>query len=129
MAQRLQSGRDFCFGAFHGDRLANYSWYALEAIEPEHGFGARLSFPRDTVYLYKAYTAPAYRGRKIHGAALRQAMQVFQPRGIRHLIAIVEFANWASLRSHEKLGCRRAGKMLRIGRKTMRWGCRSLLPC
>ena len=122
MTERLQSGRDFCFGAFHGGRLANYSWYALETIEPEHGFGAGLTFPLDTVYLYKAYTLPDYRGQQIHGAALQQAMQFFRQCGITQLIAIVEFANWASLRSHKKLGCQPAGRLLRIGRKSMRWG-------
>ncbi|MGO9112408.1 MAG: N-acetyltransferase family protein [Thermoguttaceae bacterium] len=132
MAERLQSGRDLCFAAFHGDRLVNYSWYALGAIEPEHGFGAGLTFPFDTVYLYKAYTVPAYRGRQIHGSALQQAVQFFQQCGIKQLIAIVEFANWASLRSHEKLGCRPAGRLLRIGQKSWGWGCGSLLqgqPC
>jgi len=127
LAERLQSGRDFCFGTFHGDHLANYSWYALEAIEPEHGFGTGLTFALNTVYLYNAYTAAAYRGRQIHGAALQQAMHFFRQRGITQLVAIVEFANWASLRSHEKLGCRPAGRLLRIGRKSMSWGCGTLL--
>lgn len=127
LAERLQSGRDFCFAAFHGHHLANYSWYALESIGPEHGFGACLIFPRDTVYLYKAYTVPAFRGRQIHGTALRQAVAFFRQRGITQLIAIVEFANWASLRSHENLGCRPAGCLLRIGRRLLGWGCGSLL--
>jgi GNAT superfamily N-acetyltransferase len=127
MAERLKSGRDFCFGAFHGNRLASYSWYALDSIEPEHAFGAGLTFPLDTVYLYKAYTLPACRGQQIHGAALQQAARFFQRHGITQLIAIVEFANWASLRSHQKLGCRPAGRLLRIGRKSVGWGCGSLL--
>ena len=120
MAQRLQSGRDYCFAVFHGDRLANYSWYALESIGREHSFGAGLTFPADTVYLYKAYTVPAYRGQQIHGAAIQRALQAFQQRGVRHLIAIVEFANWASWRSHAKLGCRPDGHLLRLGQRS--WG-------
>jgi RimJ/RimL family protein N-acetyltransferase len=127
MAQRLQSGRDFCFAAIHDGRLANYSWYALDSVEPEHGFGAGLTFPRDTVYMYKAYTLPALRGRQIHGAALQRAMEFFQHRGIRQLIAIVEFANRPSLRSYEKLGCQPAGRLLRIGRRSWGWGCGALL--
>ncbi len=123
MAERLRSGRDFCYGAFHGNRLASYSWYALDSIEPEHGFGAGLTFPLDTVYLYKAYTLPAYRGRQVHGAALQRAARFFQQHGITQLIAIVEFGNWASLRSHEKLGCRPVGRLLRVGRRSLGWGC------
>src|SRR5271165_6273959 len=94
MAERLNSGRDLCFGAFHGERLVNYSWYALESIEPEHGFGAGLALPLDAVYLYKAYTVPAYRGKQIHGAVLQRAAQFFRECGITQLVAIVEFANW-----------------------------------
>jgi hypothetical protein len=127
MADRLQSGRDFCFAAFFGNRLANYSWYALEAIGPEDSFGAGLILPRDTVYMYKAYTVPAYRGQQIHGAVLLKAAQYFQQLGITQLIAIVEFANGPSLRSHLRLGCRPAGRLLRIGRKSWGWRCGSLL--
>ena len=126
MAERLQSGRDYCFGAFHAERLVNYSWYALESIEPEHGFISGFTFPQDTVFLYKAYTLPAYRGQQIHGATLRQAVQFFQQRGITQLIGIVEFANWASLRSHENLGCRPAGRSLRVAGSTLGRGCGSL---
>ena len=126
MAKRLPSGRDFCFAAFDGQRLANYAWYALEAIEPEHSFVAGLRLPRDTVYMYKAYTVPAYRGRQIHGAALSRAAGHFRQRGVAQMIAIVEFANWASLRSHAKLGFRPAGRLLCIGRKLIGWGCGEL---
>ena len=69
MAARLQSGRDTCFAAFHRGRLVNYAWYAVECIEPEHRFSAGLKLPGDTVYLYKAFTLPEYRGRRLHGAA------------------------------------------------------------
>jgi GNAT superfamily N-acetyltransferase len=127
IAQRLQSGRDFCFAAYHGDRLANYSWFALDAIEPEHSFGAGLKLPPDTVYLYKAYTMPDYRGRQIHGAALSRAAEHFRQRGLTQMIAIVDFANWASLRSHTKLGFRPAGRLFWIGRRSIGWGCGALL--
>ncbi len=129
MAQRLLSGRGFCFGAFHDGRLASYSWYALDSIEPEHSFGAGLVIPSDSIYLYKAYTLPAYRGQEIHGAAVHRAARLFEERGIRQMIAIVEYANWASLRSHEKLGFRPNRLMLRIGRRSMSWGCGRLLAC
>ena len=127
IAARLLSGRDFCFAAFHGDRLANYSWFALDAIEPEHSFGAGLTLPPDTVYLYKAYTVPDYRGRQIHGAALSRAAEHFRQRGAARMIAIVDYANWASLRSHAKLGFRRAGRLFWIGRRSIGWGCSELL--
>ena len=41
--------------------------------------------------------------------------------GIRRLIAIVEYGNWASLRSHERMGCHRAGRFCLIGRRPIFW--------
>jgi GNAT superfamily N-acetyltransferase len=123
---RLESGRDFCFAAFHGTRLANYSWYAIETIEPEHSFGAGLKLPRDTVYLYKAFTVPDYRGKQIHGAALARAAEHFRRRGATQMIAIVDFANRASMRSHMKLGFRPAGRLFWLGRRSIAWGCGEL---
>ena len=127
IAERLRSGRDFCFAAFHGDRLANYSWFALDTIEPEHSFGAGLKLPADTVYLYKAYTVPDFRGRQIHGAALLRAVEYFCQRGCAQMIAIVDFANRASLRSHAKLGFHLAGRLFCIGRRSIGWRCDKLL--
>jgi GNAT superfamily N-acetyltransferase len=127
LAARLASGRDLCFAAFHGERLANYSWFAVESVEPEHSFGADLHLPPDTVYLYKAYTVPSYRGQRIHGAALYRAAEFFRRCGHAQMIGIVEFANWASLRSHARLGFRPVGRLLTIGGKSIGWGCRPLL--
>ncbi len=116
LAARLENGRNYCLAAFDGARLANYSWYALESIEAEHSLGIGLALPTGTVYLYKAYTHPDFRGRSVYHAALQHAAQFFAQRGISRLIALVEFGNWASVRSHEKLGCRHAGKTLKFGR-------------
>jgi hypothetical protein len=126
-AQRSESGRDFCFAAFHGSRLASYSWYAIETIEPEHSFGAGLKLPRDAVYLYKALTVPDYRGKQIHGAALSRAAEHFLQRGAAQMVAIVDFANRASMRSHIKLGFLPAGRLFWIGSRSIGWGCGDLL--
>jgi L-amino acid N-acyltransferase YncA len=127
MAARLQSGRDSCFAAWHGDRLASFAWYAVQSVEPEHSFGAGLRLPRDTVYQYKAITVPEYRGRQLHGAALSRAAAHFRQRGMSQMIAIVEFGNQASLRSHAKLGFRPAGSLLTFARRSIGWGCGTLL--
>jgi hypothetical protein len=127
IAARLKSGRDFCFAAFHGDRLANYAWYAVENIEPEHSFGASFSLPRDTVYMYKAFTVPEFRGKQIHGAALSRAAEHFRQCDATRMIAIVDFANVSSLRSHAKLGFHPAGRLFLLGGKSIGWGCGQLL--
>ena len=121
MASRLERGRNYCHAIVDGSRLANYSWYALESIEPEHSLGIGLSFPPDTVYLYKARTHPDYRGQRIHHVAIASAVPFFCRKGISQLIAVIEYANWASLRSHARVGCRRVGRIFRLGRPPLRF--------
>ncbi len=123
MAGRLDFGRNFCFAALDRGRLANYSWYALGHIEPEHSSDAGLTLPEDTVFMYKAFTLPAYRGQRLHQATIHRAVQIFARMGIRRLVALVEYGNWASLRSHLGMGCRRAGRFCLIGRRPILWRC------
>ncbi|MHB1033403.1 MAG: GNAT family N-acetyltransferase [Pirellulales bacterium] len=117
MAGRLEFEWNFCFAAFNRGRLVNYSWYALHHVEPEHSFGASLTLPDDTIYMHKAFTLPAYRGRRLHQATVHRATQIFARMGIRRLVALIEYANWASVRSHERLGCQRIGRFWRLGHK------------
>ena len=43
LAERLESGQDYCFAAIDGEKLAAYGWYALDCIEAEHNFGIPMS--------------------------------------------------------------------------------------
>ncbi len=123
MAERLNRGRNFCFGAFDAGRLVNYSWYAFGTIEREHSFGAGLTLPDDTVYMHKAFTLPAYRGRRLHQATVHRAGQIFARIGVRRLVAIIEYGNRASVRSHWRLGCRRVGRFWLVGQRLISWRC------
>jgi hypothetical protein len=121
MAARLASGRNYCHAMVDGSRLVNYSWYALDAIEPEHSLGIGLSFPAGTAYLYKAFTHPDDRGQRLHHAGVACAAALLGRQGITQLIAVIEYANWASLRSHAGLGFRRVGKILGLGRPPLKF--------
>lgn len=123
LATRLASGRDFCFGALDHGRLANYSWYSLGAVDPEHSLGAGFVLPADAIYMYKAFTRPEYRGRRLHEASIHRAAAHFAQQGIRRLIAIIEYGEWASLKSHTRMGCRRIGWFAMIGRQVVLWRC------
>lgn len=115
MADELQPMSNFCFAAFDHCRLACYSWYALGQVRPEHCLGARLKLPDDTVYMYKAFTTPEYRGQRLHEATLHRATLALAARGIRRLVAIVEYAEWASRKSHQRMGCRPIGRLWWLG--------------
>lgn len=104
-ADRIRGGRDFCYAALAKDgRLAAYGWYAIERIEAEHCAGAELQLPPGVAYMYKGFTHPDFRGARLHGAGMGGALKALGTRGVTSLIAIVHWANYASLRSCKRLG-------------------------
>ncbi len=103
--ERIRRGRDFCYAALSNDgRLAAYGWYAIERIEGEHCGGADLELPHDVAYMYKGYTHPDFRGARLHGAGMGGALRALGAHGVTALISLVHWANYASLRSCERLG-------------------------
>jgi RimJ/RimL family protein N-acetyltransferase len=113
MARRAADGRNSCFAALDGERLAAYGWYARDWIEPEHCDGFGLRMPADVVYMYKGFTHPDYRGQRLHGAVMGLALRDFAADGVRALISTVEWTNDASLKSCARLGYRQLGLLAR----------------
>lgn len=113
-ADRAERGLDLCFAAIHGDRLANYAWYALDSVEAEHSAGAALGLPPDMAYLYKAFTHPDFRGQRLNGACIGKALAALAEHGVSRLLSLVYWSNSASLRSFDRLGCQRLG-LLAVG--------------
>ncbi len=115
-ARRLERGLDRCYAAIHGDRLASYGWYAFHSVEPEHSAGAALAFPADMAYLYKGFTHPDFRGRRLYGATMGAALRALGERGVTRLLAFVYWSNRAALNASDRLGYRNLG-MLAVGPK------------
>ena len=111
LADRAADGRNSCFAALDGDRLAAYGWYAREWIEPEHCYGFGLRMPAEVAYMYKGFTHPDYRGKRLHGAVMGLALRAFSEHGVRALISTVEWTNDASLKSCARLGYRQIGQL------------------
>lgn len=111
-ADRVDGGFDMCFGAIHGDRLANYGWYAFTAVEPEHAAGVSLGLPTNVAYIYKAFTHPDFRGRRLNGACVAEAAAILGTQGIDHVLAMIYWSNEASLRSFERVGFRKLGLLV-----------------
>lgn len=111
MAERLQGGKDFCFAALHEGRLAAYGWYSLKDIEAEHNFGISMKFPDNYAYMYKGFTHSDFRGKRLHGILMGQALQELGSRGIEALVSSVGWTNLASLASCDKLGYQRLGRV------------------
>lgn len=115
MAERIRAGRDLCFAALDGDRLAAFGWYALEAIEPEHADGVAISYPPNTAFMYFGFTHPDYRGARLHGLTMALALKELASRRVTRLVSLVAWTNRASLKSCYRLGYRRLGAMIVAG--------------
>ena len=112
---RAEAGHDLCFAAICGDRLAAYGWYALGSIEAEHGGGLAMSFPASMAYMYKGFTHPDFRGKRLHGLVMGLALQELASRGVEQLISTVDWTNWASLKSCYRLGYADLGRIVSLG--------------
>lgn len=113
--ERARGGLDLCFGAVCDGRLASYAWCALGSVEGEHAAGADLGLPPDTAYLYKGFTHPDFRGRRLYPACMGAALAALRPRGIDRMIAFVHWSNESALRSCERVGYRSLGGRLVVG--------------
>jgi hypothetical protein len=121
MAHWVASGQNDCFGVFEGDQLAGYGWCATGRIAPEHCGGLSLWCPPHVAYMYNGFTRPASRGKRYNGLRVLFAARQLARRGVRHLVALVDWTNWPSMRSSIEAGATVLGRVVTIGRDRRRW--------
>lgn len=121
LAERMLAGRDLCYAALDGQRLASYIWLALGSIEPElhrgehPDTGVGISWPDDVAFVYKAFTRHEYRGRRLYPACIAHAFDELSPLGVHALLSTTDWLNAAALRSFRRLGFRDLGLIWRFG--------------
>ena len=115
LAEEMDDGESLCFAALDQGKLAAYGWYAIHRAVPAHCFGVGLRLPGDVSYMFKGFTHPDYRGRRLHAAAMGLALAELSARGIRALISTVLWTNEASLHSCDRLGYLRLGRIVQTG--------------
>jgi len=98
---------DRCYAMFEGDALAAYGWYAHQPTPIDEHF--RLHFDDDYTYMFKGYTVPDHRGKRLHAVAMCRALQTLAAEGKRGLVSYVASNNFASLKSTERMGYRLFG--------------------
>ena len=118
---------DECVGVFDGARLASIGWYARSSTAISKSLV--IEFDPAWTYMYKGYSLPAYRGKRLHGIGMTFAIKHYTERGARGLISVVEFNNLKSLRSVERTGYRLFGDIyvVSLGGREVFWsspGCR-----
>ena len=100
---------DRCFSLFDGARMVSFGWYARRPTPITSGLV--LHFDPAWIYMYRGYTLPAYRGRRLHGIGMALALREHARGGARGLITYVRSTNFASLRSVERMGYRGFGEI------------------
>jgi hypothetical protein len=106
---------DRCYALFDGRALAAYGWYSNLPTPIDEHFVLR--FDPAYTYMYKGYTAPAYRGKRLHAVGMCRALRAVTEEGRRGLVSWVFSNNFASLRSVKRMGYRIFGRayVLRAG--------------
>lgn len=119
---------DECLAICAGESLAAYGWYSTNAT-PAGSPELLLHFAPGYVYMYKGFTAPQHRGRRLHAIGKTHALRHYRSKGYRGLISYVESTNFDSLRSNARMGYETFGSIY-VARLFGRWfsfstpGCR-----
>ena len=104
---------DRCYGALRDDTLVAYGWYSTQPT-PVTAIADDMLFHFDSAYsyMYRGYTLPEHRGRRLHGIGMARAMEALVQGGSQGLVSIVDARNFPSLASCFRLGYRSFGQIL-----------------
>ena len=102
---------DRCYGFLtHEGRLAAYQWYSTKptwffAPSRVSGWnGAVVNFDEEYVYMYKGFTHPRHRGRRLYPIGVSTALSTYLAQGYKGIVSIVESNNFASLHACYRMG-------------------------
>jgi hypothetical protein len=101
---------DQCYGLFEGDILAAYQWYTTKATDSGWR-GIIVNFNDHYVYMYKAFTHPDHRGRRLYPISVTAMLAASLLRGYKGLLCLVESNNFASLKSCYRMGFTDCGRL------------------
>jgi hypothetical protein len=95
---------DRCYAMFEGQSLAAYGWYSGQPTPIDEHF--RLHFDGAYTYMFKGFTLPAHRGKRLHAVGMCRALRAFAEEGRKGLVSYVSSNNFASLKSTARMGYR-----------------------
>jgi hypothetical protein len=107
--QRVADGIARCLLQLDGDKLAGYAWIwnsRLAYVEDDRvaGDGVHINLPDDTIYNFKAYTNPDYRGYGFQALRHLELLKMTADEGVRRLFGYVDHFNPDSLKGVAKSG-------------------------
>jgi hypothetical protein len=108
--QRVSAGTARCMLQLDGTKLVGYAWIwtsRLAYIED----GVHLNLPSDTIYNYKGYTNPDYRGYGFQALRHLNLLKLTQAEGVKRLFGFVDRFNSKSLKGVRKSGYVKVGDL------------------
>jgi len=110
---REKFGIDQCYIGFVNDDIAHLAWiyYPHDSKHQPTRFRRLRS---DEVAIANCVTLPAFRGRGVFPAVLRQLLAKLKSEGYRHCYSYIEVGNAPSQRAVAKVGFRPVGKSWRV---------------
>lgn len=117
---------DVCVAATHRGGLAGYCWFAFEPLP--HLDGVWVRFPENTVWTYKSFVRPAYRGLGIAPKLYDFAESLGPERGRDGSLICVESHNAPSVGAARRAGYEDSGRAGYVRRGAMFLGWYSQWP-
>ena len=99
-----------CFAILDGKNLAAFTWYSENPPTYINNDWV-IHFDPRCVYVYFVYTDPAYRGQRLLGHGLRDALEEYRRNGKERALAFVESCNYASLNAFYRMGYKDFGSI------------------
>jgi len=121
-------GGDRCYAITRDGALASYGWYSRRPTMITEEL--RLHFDARYVYMYKGYTLPEHRGKRLHAIGMARALEAYAKEGTAGIVSYVESNNFASLKSCYRMGYRDLGAIVvtTVGGRTFSYessGCKA----
>lgn len=102
---------DRCYAICDGPEPLFTSWYSTRPTRAGLGDLVAHFAPR-YVYLYKAFTQPAHRGRRLFAAGVGKALEQYAAKGAHGFISCIEATDFDSLKATRRMGYRDFGSVL-----------------
>jgi hypothetical protein len=83
-------------------KIVCYGWYSTRETTINQEF--IFQFPSNYVYMYNGYTEPEYRGHRLHALTMKFAAIDAYSNNYKGLVSFVDFENYRSIRSCQRLG-------------------------
>jgi len=110
LQNRLNRG-DLCIGAWYRDRLIAFSWANVTSFE---FLSSKFALFEDEAYLYDAFTAKAFRGKRLAYILRSELYKVLKKKGINKLYSVSLKYNASAIRFKNNIKATSIGSGIQV---------------